>query len=150
MKSHAVNSAVTICCQTCCEFVNPGMLQTCWNDLVTTWQAHQIVNKLCQQAWNGLLHQACSELVVTACYKSASQQVVTSLMMTSLLQVDKRTTSLQLVDKLATSLFSQQLVNKMWDFYVCTILWFVLSGESKLNCYTMWYWTSFSESVLSS
>ena len=40
-------------------------------------------------------------------------------MSTSLLQLDKSTSLLQLVNKLVTSLLSRQLVNKLWDFYVC-------------------------------
>ncbi len=132
-----VNNGVTTCSQTWYRLVFTASLQACWNGLVTdlsdttllqpcsdrlvtTWWPQQLVNKLFQQAWYKLLSTSCYNVVPTTCYKSASQQVVTSLMTTSLLQVVEITSLLQLVDKLATSLFRQQLVDKMWDFYVCS------------------------------
>jgi hypothetical protein len=44
-----------------------------------------------------------------------------SIDMTSLLQFDKITVLLQLVDKLATSLLRTHLVDKLWDFHVCNV-----------------------------
>ena len=49
----------------------------------------------------------------TTCYRAASQQLVNKLWVTNLLQLDKTTALLQLVDKLVTSLLRTQLVDKL-------------------------------------
>ena len=53
------------------------------------------------------------EVVPTTCYRAASQQLVNMLWVTNLVQLDKITALLQLVDKLVTSLLRAQLVDKM-------------------------------------
>ena len=53
------------------------------------------------------------QAVPTACYRAASQQLVNMLRVTDLVQLDKITALLQLVDKLVTSLLRAQLVDKM-------------------------------------
>jgi predicted metalloendopeptidase len=55
-------------------------------------------------------------------YRPATQQFVNKLWVTTLWQLDKITALLQLVDKLATSLLQTRLVDKLWDFYMCTLL----------------------------
>ena len=94
------------------SLLNTALLQGCWNRLVTTWWSQQLVTRLFQQVWFDLLLTSLLQVVPTTCYKSANQQLVASLLTTSLLQLDKITSLLQIVNKLATSLFRQQLVNK--------------------------------------
>jgi hypothetical protein len=103
------------------SLLNTALIQGCLNRLVTTWWPQQLVTRLFQPVWFDLLLTSLLQVVPTTCYKSANQQLVPSLLTTSLLQLDKITSLLQLVNKLATSLFSQQLVNKLWDFYLCTL-----------------------------
>ena len=53
------------------------------------------------------------QVVPTTCYRAASHQLVNMLWVTNLVQLDKITALLQLVDKLVTSLLRAQLVDKM-------------------------------------
>ena len=103
------NNAVTSCWQTWYKLVKHGLVtrlleQTCHN-LMTTTTCNKVVP-------TSLIWLVVNKLVTSCCYKSANQQLVASLLTTSLLQLDKITSLLQIVNKLATSLFRQQLVNK--------------------------------------
>ena len=93
-ESLAVSNVVTTCSQTCYNLVLTSLLQLDDHNNLST----SCSNKL------GSNKQG---------YKSATQQVVTTLLKTSLLQLVEITSLLQLVDKFATSLFCQQLVDKL-------------------------------------
>jgi hypothetical protein len=89
----------------------------------------QLVNRMClhclfptcwQLAKRLLSSTDLLQAVPTTCYRPAIQQFVNKLWVTTLYQLDKITALLQLVDKLATSLLRTHLVDKLWDFYVCT------------------------------
>ena len=97
------NVATTWWKKTCYKLMSPTTCQ----QLVPTTLIRLVVNKLDTSCSNNLL-QVCKP---TSCNK---------LDVNKLAQHDKSTSLLQAGWQLATSLWSQQLVNKMWDFYVCT------------------------------
>ena len=73
------------------------------------------------------LLQACSRLATRLMNSTALLQVVPTTLLSGCKSTSCESqtwynlTKKQLVDKLVTSLLRAQLVDKMWDFYVCTI-----------------------------
>ena len=113
--------------KTCYKLMSPTTCQ----QLVPTTLIRLVVNKLGTSCSNNLL-QVCKP---TSCNK---------LDVNKLVQHDKSTSLLQACWQLATSLLSQQLVNEMWDFYVCTTAfassccWLLHISYSS----TCWKWCS--------
>ena len=96
---YCCNNLLTRCARTGCPKLVDKLLDKPAADLLQAWWTQQPCYKLFQKLVIGLK--------------------VNKLWVTNLIQLDKITALLQLVDKLVTSLLRTQLVDKIWDFYVC-------------------------------
>ena len=98
--------------QTCSKLVGTSLLRDLFALFVPSLltSCYKSAADLLQAWWT---QQPCYKFVPTACYRAASQQLVNMLWVTNLVQLDKITALLQLVDKLVTSLLRAQLVDKM-------------------------------------
>ena len=103
--------------QTCSKLVGTNLLQDLFARLVPAcWQvATSLQQTCCKLDELNSLVTSCSNNLLSCC----NQQLVNKLWVTYLVQLDKITALLQLVDKLVTSLLRTQLFDKLWDFYVC-------------------------------
>ena len=90
--------------QTCSKSVGT----TCWQDvlaLVVPSLLTRLLQACSRLAYTSLMNStALLQVVPTTCYRAASQQLVNKLWVTNLIQLDKITALLQLVDKLVYKL----------------------------------------------
>ena len=103
------NLQQTACSQLVDKFalLVPSLLTSCYKPAADLRYKLDELNSLVTSCSNNLL-------------RGCNRQLVNKLWVTKLVQLVKITTLRQLVDKLVTSLLRAQLVDKMWDFYVCT------------------------------
>ena len=88
--------------QTCSKLVGTSLLQDLFALLVPSLltSCYKSAADLLQAWWT---QQPCYKFVPTTCYRAASQQLVNMLWVTDLVQLDKITALLQLVEKLVAS-----------------------------------------------
>ena len=117
----------TGCVRTACSKLVDKLWQCCSNNLSTgcvRTACSQLVDKLltaCRQLATRFLSSTdLLQVVPTTCYRPAVQQFLDKLWVTTLWQLDRIAALLQLVDQLAASLLQTHLVEKLWDFHVCT------------------------------
>ena len=123
--SNLVNKLGTTSASTSCQqVVATDLLQVCCR-FVTSCAFLRVFSQACWQVATSL-QQTCYKLdelnslvtsCGTTCYRAASQQLVNKLWVRNLVQLDKITALLQSCnDKLVTSLFRKQLVDKLCVF----------------------------------
>ena len=97
------NNLLTGCARTGCPKLVDKLLQAC--------------SRLAQAWWT---QQPCYKFVTTTCYRAASQQLVNTLWVTNLVQLDKITALLQTCWQACYKLVASTTCWQVVRFYVCT------------------------------